>query len=130
MKVLNNYFQKSFTLLEMIVSLAILSTSCIALVGVLQNCIGVSTQIEKQSHIRRNLESRLAEIRSQFLQEGKQTTERDLFGVIYEAEITPLELYNQKDEPLPGLFKITIRAKWREANINRQDECEVIAYQP
>lgn len=120
----------AFTLLEMVISLAIFSFAIIGLLSVLQNSIGATSQIERKSHIRRNLESRLAEIRSQFLQPGKQSTERDLFGVIYEAEIVPLELIDQKQQPLTGFFKITIRAKWREGNNDREDECEVIAYQP
>lgn len=122
--------RSAFTLLEMVISLGILSTALVALIGVLQNCVGASTQIERQSHIRRNLESRLAEIRSQFLQPGKQTTERDLFGVVYEAEITPLELFNQNEELLHGLYRIKIRAKWKDGKTNQEDECEIIAYQP
>ena len=114
----------------MTLAIAILSISLIALLAILQNTVSASSQIERQSHIIRNLESRLSEIRSQYLQPGKQTTLKDLWGIIYEAEITQIKLLNKKDQHLPGLYRVIIRAKWKHGKIDMQEECEIIAYQP
>jgi type II secretory pathway pseudopilin PulG len=109
---------RAFILLEVLLATAIFALVATALAISLNETIEASLRIRRDSAVRLNLESQLAEARAARLSPGKETAKPDDDGVIYEREVTALDLRNNKKQLLVGLLNVQITARWQENNRN------------
>lgn len=98
-----------------------LATALFALVATalaisLNRTIDAALEIQRKTRVVLNLDSQLAEARQGRLTLGKETAKPDADGIVYEKEVSLLELRNRKNEPLNGMYNLKITARWKEQN--------------
>ena len=116
----------AFILLEVMLATAIFAMIATALAISLNRTIVASLLIRRETAIRLSLESQLAEARAAQLTLGKETSKPDDAGVVYEREVTPLKLQNNKKQLLTGLLDVKITARWTQNN--RDESLSVQSY--
>src|SRR3990172_1459166 len=87
-----------FVLLEVMLATMIFGLAVVALARALNHTLDAAIEAQHETAIRLRLESQLAEARQQRLQPGRQTSAPDPSGVVYEREISPLEMRNAKGQ--------------------------------
>lgn len=122
--------QRGFTLLEVMLATALFSLVLVSFAMLLNRSIDASIDEHRESDVRINLETRLAEARQGFLQEGKEELEPDSYGVQYNKEVQLLKLKNEKGQELFGLYNLTIRAHWQRSGEEEERKAEVMIFQP
>jgi Tfp pilus assembly protein PilV len=125
-----------FTLLEALLALFVFSVAVIALVETI-NTMGVaSTEARQQREIVARIESLMLEAtRKQPAQptpdqqKGFDRTVKE-GGVSYHLKMSPMELKNQDDQPLDGLFQLKTTASWKDGGQEQQMTVETWVYPP
>jgi prepilin-type N-terminal cleavage/methylation domain-containing protein len=121
---------RAFTLLEVMLALAIFSMAILGLALSLQEMIEASLESRRDNEVRRELDSRLATFRQKQIQPGTQDLGQDQAGRTYEGETTLLELKNQRNVALHGLYRLTVRTKWKAGATEEERSCSLYVYQP
>jgi len=109
---------------------AIFAMAAVALAVLLNETMDASVAMRKESDIVWNLESKMAGARIKRLVAGKQTLPADDGGIIYDQEISPLDLKNSKNQFLSGLYNIKITARWKQGDREEQEVAQTYVYQP
>src|SRR5476649_406946 len=89
-----NAGRRGFTILEVMLATLLLSTAIIGLAICLNKTIEVESFRRREAEVQTQLQSRLAEARVMPLKIGIETLEPDSKGVVYEKEVTALQLVN------------------------------------
>jgi prepilin-type N-terminal cleavage/methylation domain-containing protein len=122
--------RQGFTVFEVMIALSIFSLVVVGLATCLNELMDASIQSRREDEILMELETRLSEARRLPLAPGKTELEKDSRGVVYEQEVTVLELQNQRQAQLNGLYQLVIRARWPAGEGNQEREAMVYVYQP
>jgi prepilin-type N-terminal cleavage/methylation domain-containing protein len=122
--------RQGFTVFEVMIALSIFSLVVVGLATCLNELMDASIQSRREDEILMELETRLSEARRLPLAPGKTELEKDARGVAYEQEVTVLELQNQRQAQLNGLYQLVIRARWPAGEGNQEREAMVYVYQP
>lgn len=109
---------------------AIFAMVATALAVCLNGTIGAGLHVQRETGVLLNLESRLAEARLTRLIPGKGTSKPDAGGIVYELEISLLDLKNDKNQPLNGLYALKITARWKEQNQDEEQVARTYVFQP
>ena len=120
----------AYILLEVMRATAIFAMAAVALAVLLNETMDASVAMRKESDIVWNLESKMAGARIKRLVAGKQTLPADDGGIIYDQEISPLDLKNSKNQFLSGLYNIKITARWKQGDREEQEVAQTYVYQP
>jgi hypothetical protein len=121
---------KGYILLEVILAVGIFTLAGMSLVLALNNVADVFVQARTTSEIRSNLETRLSQMRIAPVAPGREKSEPDSQGVVYEQEVALLELVNDDKVILSNLYRMTVTAYWREGKDEMSEKAEVYVYQP
>lgn len=108
--------RSAYILLEVMLATAIFAMVATALAISLNETIEAALRIRRVTNVVLNLESRMAEARQSPLTLGKESSKRDADGIVYEKEVSLLEMKNRKNQPLTGLYNLKISARWKEQN--------------
>jgi type II secretory pathway component PulJ len=119
-----------FVLLEVILATGIFALAGIGLAVALNNLAQTYHQSRQVEAVRIELESRLTEARVGRVREGSEQSEADARGVVYEKIITQLQISNDEQIVLTGLYEISITARWQEGGASQQEKASVYVYQP
>jgi hypothetical protein len=119
----------------MILFEVMLATAIFCLVGVaLSDGLGKLAEAVRSSNrenqIQLGLESHLAEAKTLPIQPGLQKEKPDADGVTYEREWKVLRMTNKEKAVLPGLYLLTIRARWSDRNQENVEEASLRLYRP
>jgi type II secretory pathway component PulJ len=121
---------RAFTLFEVMLALAIFSMAILGLALSLQKMVEASLETRQDNEVRRELDSRLAIFRQKQIQPGTQDLGQDKAGRVYEGETTLLELKNRRNVALNGLYRLTVRTKWKAGATEEERSCSLYVYQP
>lgn len=103
-------------LLEILLAIAIFAMGVLALGRCVQACLDASRLRAEDSRARQLLENRFTEISaSPALPERERRRELEtgpFAGLTLVESRRALDLKNEKNLPLPGLYEITLRAEW------------------
>jgi len=119
-----------YILLEVMLATAIFAMAAVALAVALNEALGASIRLQRETRVAWNLESKLAEARIGRLVVGKDTSPPDAGGISYVKEISTLDLKNDKNQFLAGLYSIKITARWKEEGRDESQFSQTYVYQP
>jgi prepilin-type N-terminal cleavage/methylation domain-containing protein len=124
--------RRAFTLLEMLVALAMFTMAVGGLAIALDRIFGANILIRRDAGVRQQIESLVDEAMAlpvELLEQGRET-EPDALGAKYSVRAERAELRNGRDEELPGLWWVTVRAEWTEGREKQEWEEKFLRYQP
>ena len=117
-------------LLEVIIALTIFSVVALGLVVALNESFSAAQDRNAADIAARGLRNQLALLRSAPLAQGGRDIAADVSGMSYHVEIAPEPMLDQKKQPIPGLYRATITARWkRDGHAEKQGISELV-YQP
>lgn len=120
----------AYILLEVMLATAIFALVAVALAISLNKTIDAAVRLQRETDVIWNLDSKMAEVRVKRLVLGKEKSKADGNGIIYETEVKPLDLKNEKGQFMGGLYNIKITAYWKEDNRDEQMTSQMYVYQP
>ncbi|MEI7864426.1 MAG: prepilin-type N-terminal cleavage/methylation domain-containing protein [Chthoniobacterales bacterium] len=122
-----------FTLLEVLVALAMFVLAVGGLALALDRSFAASNALRRNDEIRQQIESLLDQamlLPIEELQSGRET-EPDALGVKYTSSAEPVEdLRNKDDQPLVGIWRVMVKAVWKEQGEEQTWKEEFLRYQP
>ncbi|HWB59413.1 MAG TPA: hypothetical protein VG733_07975 [Chthoniobacteraceae bacterium] len=119
-----------YILMEVMLAVAIFALAGVSLMILLSESISAGTRVQRETRIVWNLESRLNEARLGQLVAGSGTSVPDADGVVYVTDVDVLNLKNQKEQSLAGLYDLKVTAHWKEENLARDMEARTYVYRP
>ena len=122
--------RRGVMLLEVMLAVGIFALAGVALVTALNRLAETYTEARRIGHIRLELASRLDEARVLPISVSRKKTEPDAQGVTYEKEEAILPIQNDDKTPVPGLWRITVTARWLTGVTDQQEQAEIYVYQP
>lgn len=127
---------QGFTLLEVLLAVFVFSIAAVSLVGAIQQIGTASIDARRHQEIVARLESIMLEITrnppQQLVNSPDAPFQLDTkeAGVNYHVTIQRLELQNQDNAPLQGLYQVRAVAQWTEANKPQDMSAETWLYPP
>ena len=116
-------------LLETMLAILIFSLAAVSLAVALNESLDAFADIRRESEVRLQLQSAMAEAAGQKLTLGKEKLQLGNGTVVYSREVTALNLQNEKKEPVNNLYQIVIVAEWPEGNRKMRREAMQYVYQ-
>ncbi len=101
--------RRGFTMIELMIALAIFAFAVISLMGALKAGIDAAVAFRKERQLQVLLADRLEEIRIAPLTPGRFENDSTLFPGRIHTEVEPVELLNHEGAPLSGMFRVTVR---------------------
>ncbi len=123
---------RAFTLLEMLIALAMFTMAVGGLAIALDRIFGANVLIRRDAEVRQQIESVVDEAMAlpiELLEQGRES-EPDSMGAKYSVRAERAEIRNGRDEELPGFWWITVRAEWTEGREEQKWEEKFLRYQP
>ncbi len=127
---------RGFTLLEVLLAVFVFSIAVVSLVGAIQQIGTASTDARRHQEIVARLESIMLEITRNPPQQLTSSPDAPFelntkdAGVDYHVTIKKLELQNQDNAPLQGLYQVRAVAQWMEANKPQDMSAETWFFPP
>ncbi|MCS7063776.1 MAG: signal peptidase II [Methylacidiphilales bacterium] len=121
---------KGFSLFEVMLAVTIFALVVMALAQALKSSIESTTLIQREFIVRQLLQNALAAARVEPLRTGSFPIKTDDPDYTLEKRVEQLNWQNQDQQPLQGLYQITITASWKEGNDSQQAQASLILYQP
>lgn len=119
------------TLLEVILALVVFSIAAVALVGTF-NQMGETVILTRTL---RGIDITLASFIDEYsktplIQELDKEIKPGDDGIAYRIQIQPVEnLKNKQNQPIVGIFRVLVTAKWKEGGKTMNREAETLRYQ-
>jgi type II secretory pathway pseudopilin PulG len=119
-----------FTLLEVLLAITVFVLAVVGLATALSRTLDASVIRRRETEIRFGIENTIAELRLAPLQPGKLETEPDARGVVYSTEVTVVDdLETEQKEKLSGIFRVQVRARWKQGAEDQERVEEMYVYQ-
>jgi len=116
-----------FTLLEALLACAVFSIAALSLAQSLQLLGDLVTDVRQEEEIVRTARTILEEQRFlRPIREGEEALESPLPGVAFNTLITKFEAENRDGQPIAGLFRIAVVARWKEGGKPRERTAEAL----
>ena len=98
-------------MLEAVLALGLFATVATAMAIALNQLASANTDMRREALLLRSLESAMTEAAHRTPLEPRfETSPANAFGVRLETQIAPLNLKNQRGQPLRGLYQVTVTA--------------------
>jgi type II secretory pathway pseudopilin PulG len=133
-RVLPNQRRRSFMLLETMIGVAIFAIGVLALARSVTNTLNAQIAKNDLERARLALSNRIAEIQAGAILVTEEAASEELGGgfegITLEHQRRPLELENEKNEALLGLYEIKVTATWRSGGVEQSREVIFYAFNP
>lgn len=116
--------ESGLLLLEVMLAVLIFSLAAVSLAVALNESLDAFADIRRESEVRIQLQSALAEATGQKLAIGKEKLKLGNGRVVYSREISLLNWQNEKKEPINNLYQVVIYADWQEGDRKIQREAQ------
>ena len=121
---------RGFTLLETLLALMVFSVAVVALVEAVHQ-LGEHTLLRRrEAAVQERMRSLLVEHTRLPVPNPLVTKKIQEGDVTYTVTYTPLELRDRNDQPVQGLFEVSVTAAWLEGRVPQQASAETWVYPP
>ena len=125
--------RSGFLLLETMIGVAVFALGALVLAKCLNHCIDAEIVKMQDQRARLVLENRMAEIEGGAIRfENNEVREEKLegrfTGITLRQSREPLELVNENDEKLSGLYAVTLQAVWAAPQGDQTKELRFYVY--
>lgn len=117
-------------LFEVIIALTIFAVVSLGLVVALDQSFGAAQDRNQADKAARGLRNQLALLHGGPLAPGTRDLPDDGSGTTYSLEVDPVPLTDQRKQPLLGLYRATISAKWKDGKQVETQSVSELVYQP
>jgi type II secretory pathway component PulJ len=121
---------RGFTIFEAMLALGLFALAVVGITQMLNTAIQAASENQRETMIRQELQSRLAEERVTRLEPGTKELTGGENGLLFERVVEPLDLENKRKNKLAGLYHLTIKAKWKGPSQEEERTAEIYVYQP
>lgn len=123
--------RRGITLIEILAALAIFAMVIIGMGRVLASLMESAVRVERETHLRIQMENHLSMVRKDRLQPMVIREKPDAYGISYTIEVRPHDVRNDNGQPLSGFYLISVQASWTGLfGAPGEDRIEVLVYQP
>jgi prepilin-type N-terminal cleavage/methylation domain-containing protein len=123
---------RGFTLLEVLIALAMFVLAVGGLSVALDRIFSANIVLRRDTEVRQQIESLVDEAMTlpiEVLEQGRET-EPDAMGAKYTTRAELADLANAKDEKLERVWWVTVRGEWMEGREKQHWEEKFLRYQP
>lgn len=121
--------KRGFLLFEVMVGMTVFALAALGLANALNSSIDAAVILQRESEIRMGLQSKLAELKAKPLNVAKVADAPDSSGVVYESEVQIITIKNDKNLQLGGIFRLSVKARWKIDGQDQEEIAEVYALQ-
>jgi hypothetical protein len=122
--------RRAFILVEVMMAIMVFSMVAVGLARALGMAADSVHRSSRERQVRLGLESRLAEAQVLPVVMGVQAENPDPSGIVYETEWESIQPVNEEQTVLPGLYQLTVRAKWIDRTVPDSETATVAVYRP
>jgi hypothetical protein len=122
--------RRGMVLFELVIALTVFTLVAFTLVIALDTAFNVAMQRNQIDTATRGLENQVALLHAQQLLPEDKDLDDDGSGILYHRTIQPEQVFDQKKQPLAGLLRVTITAKWNSAGQPYERHVSELVYQP
>jgi hypothetical protein len=122
--------RRGVVLFEVIMALTVFTLVAVSLVMALDATMDATSQRAQTEIALRGLENQMALVRNIRLVPGETDVPDDGTGVAYTVLVEPTQMKDQKNVPVPNIFRVTITAKWKDGAHDEDREVSELIYQP
>jgi hypothetical protein len=117
-------------LFELVIALTVFTLTAFALVIALNTAFTAATERNQIDTATRGLENQVALLHATQLTPEDKDLDDDGSGILYHRSIEPEQVFDQKKQPLLGLYRVTITAKWISGGQPYERHVSELVYQP
>ena len=118
-------------LLEVILAISLVSIIAVSLTVALKKIGDLAAKSQMEMAAMRGLESYMTEaLRNPELEEMDSTLVDDTWGIEYRILVEPMEMKTSEDVVMTDMFRIEIRAIWRQHGVENEEVMETFRYLP
>ncbi len=122
--------RQGMVLLEVVVALTIFSMVALSLVLALQAAFDVAKERNEIDVVLRGLQNQMALVHGARVDPNEKDVPDDGSGVTYHISIAPEQMQDQKQNPVEGIMRVTITAKWQSNGQDEDRSLSELIYQP
>lgn len=112
--------ESGILLLEVMMAVLVFSLAAVSLAIALNESLDAFADVRRESEVRLQLQSALAEATGQKLSIGKEKLKLGGGTVVYSRDVTLLNLENRDKEPVANIYQVVISANWQEGGRKMQ----------
>lgn len=122
--------RQGMVLIEVVTALFIFTLVAFALVMALDTAMDAAKERNQIDTVMRGLANQLALVRAIPLAPSEKDVPADGAGIAYHLAIAPEQLKDQKGQPVPGIYRVTVTAAWTLAGQAEKRDISELIYQP
>ncbi len=122
--------QQGMVLLELVAALTIFTLVAFSMVMVLNAAFDAAKERNEIDAATRGLENQIALLHASRLVPLDQDLPDDGSGIGYHVVIAPEQFQDQKKQPVTGIYRATITAKWKSNGHEEDRDVSELLYQP
>lgn len=117
-------------LLEVIIAMTIFMLIGFSLVMALKTTMDAALERNKIDTVLQGLENHLESLHASRVAPMDKDLPDDGSGILYHLTIEPEQMQNQKNQPVTGMYRATITAKWKSNGQEEDRSVTQLIYQP
>ena len=117
-------------LLELIIALTIFALVSVGLVMALDRAFSVAGDRNDADTVTRGLQNQLVLLHGHLLVPGERDLPGEQNGIAYHLAVVPEPMLDQKKQPILGLYRATITARWKSTDSAEERTVTTLVYQP
>ena len=122
--------RRGMVLLEVMVALDIFGTAALALVIALNSTFDAAADRNRIDLALRGLDNQIVLLHSARVTPGETDLPDDGTGVLYHLSVAQEQITDQKNQPVPNMYRVVITAKWTAHGQADERSISTLVYQP
>lgn len=122
--------QRGMVLMEVLAALTIFTLVAFSLVMALSAALDVAKERNEIDAATRGLENQRALLHVGHMLPTDKDLPDDGSGILYHLTIQPEQMQDQKKQPVIGMYRATITAKWKSGGRDEDRSVSELIYQP
>jgi hypothetical protein len=122
--------RRGMVLFEVVTALFIFTLVAFSLVMALDSTFDAAMDRNQVDAALRGLDNQMALLHAARLLPGEQDVPDDGSGILYHVSITQEQMKDQKNQPVPNMYRATITAIWKLRGDPQQRDVSELIYQP